>query len=605
MQVLRRLIFLLVFSAAFLLQVSLSFALADEVAHFGRIHHGVKIYNMPVGHLTKEEAKAKVEPDVAKAIRKPLSVVDRDKKWSVEAKDFDAQPDIDRALDDAYEKGRTGALFIQFQERVKLWFRSDEVFVSSILRNAYLESFIKRVAQEVDQPAQDATLEIEGTKVNIVSAKLGRQVKQDALADLVRNRLADFSGRVLVVPNETIHVDIRDKDVLKVRSEVKSMISAPITLKSGDKTVELSRAKIGGLIGFEKQKSSKAKLRVILAHDKVEQCFTPIKGQLEVDPVDAQFQAAGGVVTIIPSQPGYVLDWGGLYKELKKLTHSKPPRLGKFRFKAVQAVRTTEKAQAMGIKERVTTHTEYFGYSENRSYNIGLLAETLDNRLVAPGETFAINETTGRRTAAKGYKEAPVIMDGQLSLDYAGGVCNVSTCFFNAVFFGGYPVVERHTHGFYIEHYPPGRDASIDYASRMDFIFKNDTPYYILIRTDHSGTSITVSLYSTNMGAEVSYHDTGFQNVVPYQTIYKDDPTIPTGYEKDAEFSFGVEGREITVYRTVKRQGKVVIEDKFFSHYEPKHRLLLKGTGTPLPPGTPSPPDLRPYAPPPPPPPPG
>lgn len=604
MHVLKRLILLLLFSVAFLSQVSASFVLADEIAHFGRIHHGVKIYNLPVGHLTKDEAKAKVEPEVTKAMQKPLVIKDKDKRWSVEAKDFEAQPDIDQALDDAYAESREGSLIGQFWQRVKLWFISDQIFVSCVLRNAYLESFIKRLAQEVDQPAQDATLEIEGTKINVVSAEPGRQVRRDVLADLIKNRLADFSSRTLIVPNETVTVDITDKDILKTRDEVKFMISAPITLKSNDKTFELSRAKIGNLIGFEKRKK-RQRLRVILAHDKVEQCFIPIKEEIEVEPFDAQFQAEGGVVTIIPSKPGYVLDWGSLYKELWKLTHAKPIRLGKMKLKAVQPVRTTEKAQAMGIKERVATHTEYFGYAEDRSHNIGVLAETLDNRLVAPGETFSINETTGRRTAAKGYRLAPAIIEGQLGLDYAGGVCNVSTCFFNTVFFGGFPVVEREPHGFYIERYPPGRDASIDYPSGMDFAFKNDTPYYILIRTAHSDTSITVSLYGTSMGTEVSYRDTGFQNIVPYQTIYKDDPTIPTGYEKDAEDGYGIDGREITVYRTVKRQGKVVLDDKFFSHYDPKNRIVLKGTGPPLPPGTPPPPDLRPHVPPPAPPPPG
>jgi vancomycin resistance protein YoaR len=158
-------------------------------------------------------------------------------------------------------------------------------------------------------------------------------------------------------------------------------------------------------------------------------------------------------------------------------------------------------------------------------------------------------------------------------------------------------VVERWTHAFYISHYPAGRDASIYYDGGMDFRFKNDTPYYILIKTAHTDSSVTISFYSTNMGTEVEYSDTGFVNIVPFGTIYRDDPTLPTGFEKEGDMGYGVEGREITVHRTVKRGDKVVLQDKFFSHYEPKNRVVLRGTGPPLPPGAPPPPGATPVVP--------
>ena len=295
-----------------------------------------------------------------------------------------------------------------------------------------------------------------------------------------------------------------------------------------------------------------------LTRRRLEQYFIPLKTEFETKPVDARFETGAGTVTIIPGQNGLVIDMDAAVVELNKLALAEPPRKATLKMKELEPALTTAKAESMGIRERVSVHTEYFDYTPNRSQNIGTLAESLDGKIVAPGQVWSINEATGPRTTTKGYTEAPVIINGQLSPDVGGGICNVSTTIFNTVFFGGYEVIERYPHDFYISHYPDGRDASIYYDGGMDFKFKNDTPYYILIKTDHSETSVTIAFYSTNMGTEVAYSNTGFSNIIPYGIVYKDDPAVPTGWEKDADMGYGVDGRDITVFRTVKRGGAVV-----------------------------------------------
>ena len=61
----------------------------------------------------------------------------------------------------------------------------------------------------------------------------------------------------------------------------------------------------------------------------------------------------------------------------------------------------------------------------------------IDGTLIKPGATFSFNETTGERTAAKGFQEAPVIINGELQNGLGGGICQVSTTVFNAAFDGG------------------------------------------------------------------------------------------------------------------------------------------------------------------------
>ena len=98
---------------------------------------------------------------------------------------------------------------------------------------------------------------------------------------------------------------------------------------------------------------------------------------------------------------------------------------------------TTEKAKGMGITGVVSSYTTTYGGDPNRLSNVQLVSELLDDHLIAPGEVFSFNETTGERNAEKGFLEAPVIINGELQTGLGGGVCQVSTTVFNAAFEAG------------------------------------------------------------------------------------------------------------------------------------------------------------------------
>ncbi len=77
--------------------------------------------------------------------------------------------------------------------------------------------------------------------------------------------------------------------------------------------------------------------------------------------------------------------------------------------------RTTATANAMGITGVVASYETLYGGIANRIHNVELVAHLIDGKLIAPGATFSFNQATGDRTAAKGFVEAPVIINGELS----------------------------------------------------------------------------------------------------------------------------------------------------------------------------------------------
>jgi vancomycin resistance protein YoaR len=591
---------------ALVIQATLSFAIADYSFNRGRIHYGVNIYNHNVSELTRAEAKNDIDAKAQKAAKKNLIVKDKKGSWPVEALFLKPVPDVDGAVAKAYSAGREGNYLKMLADRAVLYFRPQIVRVSSKVNEEYVSLAIAKISGFIDKPAQDATVEITGDKASVRPSKDGWEVKQAAMRREIVTQAANSSSRTMAAPQGVAKVKVHNADAEKARLVALKMMKEPIAYTINSKDYIIDPPKIGTLIGFAPvrtkiKKSGKNVYEYTLATSmtkaKLEQYFIPLKNEFEVKPVNAKFEAGQGSVTIVPGVNGLILDIDSAVKDLNKLALEPAPRKATLKMKEVEPELSTAKAEGMGIKERVSVHTESFEYTANRSQNIGTLADSIDGQMVAPGQVWSINGATGPRTAAKGYTEAPVIVNGQLSPDIGGGICNVSTTIFNTAFFGGYEIVERYPHDFYISHYPDGRDASIYYDGGMDFKFKNDSPYWILIKTDHTNTSVTIAFYSTNLGTDVSYTDTGFTNIVPYTILYKDDPAVPTGWEKDGDMGYGVDGRDITVSRIIKRGGNPYREDKFISHYEPKQRIVLKGTGPPLvlAPGATPPVDLRPF----------
>ncbi len=156
-------------------------------------------------------------------------------------------------------------------------------------------------------------------------------------------------------------------------------------------------------------------------------------------------------------------------------------------------------AKTLGILHQVSSFTTDYLAGEPRVHNIHLAADVLNNTVVEPGQTFSLNDKLGPRTPEKGYVKAPIILEDGFGEDYGGGISQLTTTLFNAVFFGGYVDVDHSPHHYYISRYPMGREATIVFPY-VDLKFRNDTKHGVLIRATYSETSVTVTFYGNTDG---------------------------------------------------------------------------------------------------------
>ncbi|CAM3488067.1 hypothetical protein EDM52_18825 [Brevibacillus invocatus] len=147
-------------------------------------------------------------------------------------------------------------------------------------------------------------------------------------------------------------------------------------------------------------------------------------------------------------------------------------------------------------KKVIGQYITYFNSgNKNRSHNIMLASKAINNYVVLPGENYSFNKVVGKRTKAKGYLQALVIVRGELSEGIGGGICQVSSTLFNAVDKAGLHILQRYSHSRDVAYVPSGRDATVSWYG-PDFVFQNKYAYPVLIRAHSSYGQMYVSVHS-------------------------------------------------------------------------------------------------------------
>ena len=222
--------------------------------------------------------------------------------------------------------------------------------------------------------------------------------------------------------------------------------------------------------------------------------------------------------------------------------------------------------------------------------------------MIAPGQEFSFNATTGERSSEKGFLEEPVIINGELKTGLGGGVCQVSTTTFNAAYEAGLQITDRTNHALYISHYPQGRDATVNYPD-TDLKFVNDTPHWLWLRAFVTSSSLTVALYGAPQHRRVESQVSPLvvTGAPPVKRV--PDPSLTVGQQVVDES--GSPSRSTSVRRRVfSAGGKLLYDHTWYSTYRAEPEVIRYGTKPKpkAPPPPPPPPHNKKQTPPPPPP---
>jgi vancomycin resistance protein YoaR len=585
----------------FLFAVLLGLVFAGfEIQYAGKIFPGISVAGQDLSGFTPNQATELIAESLAYSLEGRIAFQDGEKLWLAAPLELGLFLDAESSAQAAYRYGRGGGLFQRLSNQYTAWTTGIDLPPYMVYDERSAQRYLENIAAEVNRPVIEAQLGLTGIDVQVRSGQIGRTVDLErSLARLGPQFASLTDGIIPLVIKETPPVIL---DVTEQAKIAQNILSAPLELLIADPNEgdpgpwTFDPQTLVTMLNIERVTTSEGdNYQVGLNTDDLQRFLESLAPKLEVTPVNARFIFNDDTDELDLLESAVI----GRRLQIEDTIQAINARLGEgehtipLAFELEEPLAKDDSTTAdMGITELVNAETSYFyGSSAGRIQNIEAAASRFHGLLVAPGETFSMANALGDISLDNGYAEALIIFGDRTIKGVGGGVCQVSTTLFRNVFFAGYPVVERYQHAYRVYYYEltagnthnanlAGLDATV-YVPLVDFKFTNDTPYWLLMETyvNVPARSLTWKFYSTSDGREVDWQTTGLRNRVdPPEPLYQENPDLAKGEKRQVDWA--VEGADVTITRTVSRDGQIYLEDAFHTHYVPWREVWEYGPGT-------------------------
>jgi len=219
--------------------------------------------------------------------------------------------------------------------------------------------------------------------------------------------------------------------------------------------------------------------------------------------------------------------------------------------------------------------TDFGAGNHRRSNNVRLAAQQLDGVVLRPNARLSYNEQVGPRTQEAGFREANVILRGQMERKLGGGVCQPSSTLYAAALLGGFRILERKPHTWRSKYIAPGFDATVAWGQK-DLVIRNPFPFAVRIEMEVGESHITARL----LGAEApeTWHEvmTSLVRKTEFETLIETDPSLRTDqiWIMNAGIPGGRFSRQRIQYNSERRIRTEQLSDDI---YRPRHSLVRIG----------------------------
>ena len=555
-------------------------ALGVNAAFADRVLPRVSVAGVDVGGASASEIRARLDREAARpwagarvAVEAPDGAT-----WTTTNGALGVAPDLDHAVGDALAYGHTGTV----PQRLLAWADAlrgqAAVPFAMTSRGGSLDAWVSTIGTALDRAPADGAIVATYRGVEVTPAAIGQLTDRTALraALLAPETLGD---RTI---DAKVHLTYPAVDPSGIREAAKAKAATTaLEVRAGDRAVSEDAAGLATLLVIEKTVAAPDELDAIPAgatapstryvyHVRVDQTRVAAWAAGVAKVLDRPAKNAtyavrpDGSLAVVAAADGVKIDQPQLVAEAiaQLFVSTRAPRTFEPAFvKDTPTFTTAQATQFVGRMTQVATFTTTYPPSASRHANITTGALQFNDLVLAPGETFSFWDRLGEVTVERGYAYAGAIINNRSDENViGGGLCQVSTTLFNAVARAGYDILERHEHGYYIDRYPIGFDAAV-FEPGVDFRWKNDTQYPVLIKAYPYATALRFDLISVPTGRRVVVGEPVQWNLTNPAPDQPADPAYPPGAT--------VQGRDVTRSWTVWEGDRLIHDQTFISHYVP------------------------------------
>ena len=484
-------VFILIFSVCF----AMIHATKDTIAR------GVSIKNIDVSNLTYNEAKEKLEEAFDIAIGININLKYEDFSYVIAPADISLSYELNSALEEAYNVGRSGNIIQNNYELLKTAIMNKNIDAKFTFDDDALNTIIEYVSTNVPNLVKQYSYYIEGSNLIIIPGTDGIEVDIESLKFQIIEKIQSRNLTELLNNAEDDNVDIPYNNVTADEINIDAIYS-----------------------------------------------------EVKTDPQDAYYVEATETTEfeIHPDVDG--VDFAISIDEAKAIVAEE----GKDQYVIpLNITKANVTINDIGIEafpyEVSKCETTYDASNKGRSENLRIAASKINGTVLMPGEQFSFNEVVGERTISEGYQNAAIYSNGQVVDGLAGGICQISSTLYGAALDANLQIDERYNHSFTTSYSKPGKDATVVYGVK-DLKFTNTRSYPIKIEASVSGGVCTFTIYGIKEETEydvkiipVTTETTAFTT----QTI--EDTSLPAGTTVVSQA--GANGCKVTTYKEVYLNG--------------------------------------------------
>ena len=418
---------------------------------------GIHIKGIDVSNLSTEKAKETLQNYINENLPENINLVHNDYQTSIPLSALNVNFDVDSALAQAYETGKSGNIFENSFTALKTWIHPINIELTATLDEEQLRTALNDISSKLPDTVIESGYYIDGNNLIVTRGSEGNVVNVDQMCTYIKNGISN-----LTLKNRTLDI----ATISKQPSEIN-----------------------------------------------IEQIYN----EIYKEPVDAYYTQ--DPFAVYPSENG--LDFAISLDEAKEILLEDKSEYVIPLQTLYPNVTTNMIGTEAFPDMLSTYSTRYSTRDRDRTTNLQLAASKINGTVLMPGETFSYNQVVGERTIAAGYKEAPIYVSGEVVDGLGGGICQITSTLYNAVLYANLEIVERSNHQFVPSYVTASRDATVVYGSiDFKFKNNRDYPIKLVcsvsggiakfdiygLRTDNE-YEVEISSYVTGSTANSTYSE--------------------------------------------------------------------------------------------------
>ena len=436
-----------------------------------KIINGVSILGIDVSKQSKEDAIQTVTNYISKNIPEEIKLKHNDYETSIASESLSISFDIKKAVNQAYDIGRSGNILQNNLEVIKTIFNPVDITADLSLDEEQLKASLNDISSKLPDTIIQSSYYIEDNNLILTKGRTGFVVNVDEMANDLITRIQN-----LEVNNNQIEL---------------------ITEEQSPNPLDIDA----------------------------------IHNEIYKQATDAYFTQ--DPYAVYPSENG--LDFAISVDEAKAMLEQEQEEYVIPLQVLYPNVTTNMIGQEAFPDLLSSFPTYYSTRDTDRTTNLILAANKINGTVVMPGEVFSYNTVVGERTIAAGYKEAPIYVSGEVVDGLGGGICQVTSTLYNAVVYANLEIVERSNHQFVPSYVTASRDATVVYGSiDFKFKNNRNYPIKILCSVSNGVVNFeiyglkTADDYEVEISSRITSQTANYTNSEAYKILKKNGQVVST-----------------------------------------------------------------------------